>query len=208
MNAAQNIFLYIASNKKYLYGLIGLTIILGLAMNLVASGLNDFEQNAAPDLAFGFTNDYLKHLYAGWGEAGRSIYLHLTLLDFVFIPCYTLLVGTLLVLTTSSQAQLSGTLSVLPTSNQAKMSGSLSKLSSVLTVIPIIIAIGDIIETSILRRTASIFPDLVGETVIHVGSLAQQMKWTFVGLNIFLVSFFGTKGLKQKLSRKSKRSMI
>jgi hypothetical protein len=187
MNAAQNIFLYIASNKKYLYGLIGLTIILGLAMNLVASGLNDFEQNAAPDLGFGFTNNNLKHLYGGWGEAGRSIYLHLNLLDFVFIPCYTLLVGTLLVLAVSTQAQLSG-------------------LMPVLTVIPIITAIGDIIETSILRRTASIFPDLVGETAIHLGSLAQQMKWTFLGINVFLVSFLGTRGLKQKLSQKSKRN--
>lgn len=149
---------------------------------MTASGFRDLENKEIPDVGFGFTSDSIGSLYNSWGEVGRSTYYRLNTLDFMFMPCYTVLLGSLLVLT-------------------AQMSGSRSPMID-FTPISTITALCDVIETTTLRRALVLFPVLIDEREAQIGSLAQQMKWIALSLNVFLILVLGCKGLFAK--KKSK----
>mmetsp|Transcript_15007 Transcript_15007/g.19010 ORF Transcript_15007/g.19010 Transcript_15007/m.19010 type:complete len:181 (-) Transcript_15007:121-663(-) len=163
----------VSSSSGLMYAVIGFTIAVGLAMNIASSGLAELENKYVPDVRFGFTSDDISSLYNSWGEVGRSVYYRINTLDFMFIPCYTLLLGSLLVRTTD-------------------MSGPPGSLIY-LTPISTLTAFCDVIETGILRRALIIFPLLIDEKVAQIGSLAQQMKWISLSLNIFLILFLGCR---------------
>merc|ERR1712038_1731820 len=146
--------------------------------NNASSGLADFEVKFIPDVRFGFTNDDIHSLYESWGEFGRSIYYRINLLDLLFIPCYTLLLGSLL----------------------ARTSPLMNKIDLDITLISTVTAVCDLIETVSLRRAVNIYPMLMDEKVAQIASLAQQVKWIALSLNVFMVLVFGCRGFFTKKS--------
>ena len=176
--STRKIFDSVSQNKIYFCIVVAFSFVVGLAMNLVGSGLSNMENSMVPDVRFGFTRDDLHSLYESWGVVGRSIYLRINFLDFIFIICYTLLLGSLSVIT-------------------ARMSRS----SLDFAPIAIVTAICDLIETLILRKAVYVFPSLISSNIAFIGSLAQQMKWVCLCINILLIVLFGFRSIIKNKSK-------
>lgn len=119
-----------------------------------------------PDVRFfGFNNKDLHELYEGWDQMCQKAYIQGNTIDlFLLIPSYTVTLGSWLY-------------------RQARNAGKPIQLS----LIFLIAAIGDTVETIILGRACLVHPDVLDEKLILVGSLGQQIKIISLGFGTLLL---------------------
>lgn len=171
MHRIRIIFETIAKKNTYLNIVIFASVVLCLTMNYMTADLNKFENNIIPDIRFGFTREDLDKIFSDWGEEGISIYLRSNFFDFMFIPCYTLLLGSLMVIASQK-----------------------ADIFIDFTPLIVIAAVCDLFETAILRKAAIIFPMLTSEKIASLGSLSQQIKWVCLCTAIFFILLLGFRG--------------
>mmetsp|Transcript_8770 Transcript_8770/g.11038 ORF Transcript_8770/g.11038 Transcript_8770/m.11038 type:complete len:179 (-) Transcript_8770:38-574(-) len=171
----RHVFDYVSKNFVLVTVISILFGTVAIAMNVSAFPLNEFENNVAPDVRFGFNIETLHEIYNEWGQKGCDAYLMVNTLDFIFIQCYVLFLGSVLAMT-------------------SRWSGSRTDFSFAI----IVTAIADMVESAVLRTTVIAFPLSVDEWIVKIGSLGQQIKWIFLGFSILLILVQGFKGLAQK----------
>lgn len=129
-----------------------------------------------PDLRFGFTPKELNEWYRFIGKQGCLVYTKIALLDFFpYMFLQTLCCGSLLYI------QL----------EKLNLQASVSKsfLSVKLTLLAPLMMFFDCVETSVAGYGAYAFPESISDSLIHVASIASQLKW--VTLFLLLVLLLG-----------------
>lgn len=124
-------------------------------------------KTSIPDLQFGFSASQLREMMDAWGKDGRQAYLQANTLDlFPYMESYAVCLGALLVMASRCHE---------------KWIDSIANLSVVILLL-------DIGETLVVQYAAQHHPDyLVSETVIMVGSVCNQLKWTVFAVSVGLV---------------------
>jgi len=131
---------------------------------------------------FGFNGNDLKELYDRWDPTCQKAYMQGNTMDlFLLVPSYTITLGSWLY-------------------HQAQDAGKPVELS----LIFIIAAISDIIETIVLGRACLLHPAVLDERIVLAGSLGQQIKWISLGLGTLLILFNSiTSDSRLKLQKNS-----
>ena len=164
----------IASNDYAFHAIVACTIAVFGAMNYISSGLD------APDVRFGFTSDDLLSVFHEWKEEERSRYLLMNSLDFLFIPCYTTLLGYAMVILSIN----SSTANVTP-----------------FTPLVIVLGICDGIENVVLRKAITNFPLSIDDEIADLGSLAQKIKWILLCFILILIITIGCGSKRSEIEK-------
>lgn len=123
------------------------------------------------EFEFAWTSEQVNTIFKAWGSEGKKKELYVTLVDFFFIPCYSLFMAGCILLVTR------------------KLDGKSQEIGFYFTIIPFIAGIFDIIENIILLLM------LTNESFIwslspFIASLCATIKFSllFIAIIFFIVA--------------------
>ncbi|MGB4247377.1 MAG: hypothetical protein WBJ75_06610 [Pseudohongiellaceae bacterium] len=163
----------------------GITIIIAALMYsslpMTNSALLAVSGENILDITFYYQPGEAMRRMEAYGEEGRSIYLGFEMLDFPFIPAYTLALAFLL--------------SWLIGKSRAAEDSLHSSLRSRLNLLPLLIGAADLVENSCVVMLLTLHPD-APILFAAVASSATLFKHLFIGATLAAVGFCAFKAVR------------
>ncbi len=128
------------------------------------------------DITFYYDSQEALRRVEAYGQDGRSIYLRFLILDFMFIPAYTLAAAFLISAMTS------------------KVGGIAQSRANLL---PMLIGLGDFIENSCTLILLTSYPDSPS-VIASIGSSATMLKYLFGVATLGAVLYFAVRRLLRR----------